>query len=73
LFNACQIAFLSIVPGNLSAAQVLALSNSLLTGEPYRLFAPNVMERFYGAAAASSFQAAWAANANTLIGGGMAA
>lgn len=30
-------------------AQVSALYSSLLYGEPYRLFAPSVMERFYGA------------------------
>jgi len=43
----------------LTLAQVSALYSSLLYGEPYRLFAPSVMERFYGAGAAPSGKVPW--------------
>jgi hypothetical protein len=62
----------------LSAQQFAAGSSSLLTGEPYRLFAPSVMERFYGAAAAPSAGGRLVGDsalvgASPLVGGGMLA
>lgn len=42
-----QVAAAFVYPTALSQAQVSALYSSFLYGEPYRLFVPSVMERFY--------------------------
>jgi hypothetical protein len=59
---------LIVLPYVLSAGQIAALY-----ANPYADVLPSVVQRFYGAAVVSGFQPAWAANANSLIGGGIAA
>lgn len=68
------VAFMTFVRSGVAAAQVSSLYQSLLTGEPYALFEPTILDRWGGlSAAGGSFNPAWASRASEMLCGGMAA